>query len=175
MTSDATAPERDPFLEAVGRVTVAGAHLDASLHGLLGAIAFEPTLLKLANAEGTARLIDMCEVALTVGTLAPEDVAEVRACLARARELKDKRNQIVHSIFLQAEKGNGFEAMKPRSRKLGSSVVSLTVEEMEATAKQMAELRERMFRAGWNGRCKMTGMTPIPPPAPSAEASANQE
>ncbi|MFF3690713.1 hypothetical protein [Streptomyces sp. NPDC002187] len=175
MTSNATAPERNPFLEAVGRVTVAGAELDASLHNLLGVIAFEPTLLTLANAEGTARLIEWCGVALTAGTLAEEDVAEIRACLARASELKDKRNQIVHSIFAEAEDGNGLEAMKPRRKRWGHSVTSLSIEEMETTAQQIEELRSAMFRAGWNARCRETGMPRLPSPASSSEASANHE
>ncbi|MGP4090746.1 hypothetical protein [Streptomyces sp. KR55] len=57
MTSDATPRERNPFFEAVGRVTVAGAELDFSLRQLLGTIAPEPTLLLSANTEGCARLI----------------------------------------------------------------------------------------------------------------------
>ncbi|MFJ9483588.1 hypothetical protein ACIRRI_53385 [Streptomyces mirabilis] len=42
--------ERNPFLEAVRRVTLTGAELDISLKGLLGAIAFEPTLIMHANS-----------------------------------------------------------------------------------------------------------------------------
>lgn len=163
MTTDAATPERNPFLEAVGRVTVAGAHLDRSLHGLLGSIAFEPTLLMYANAGNTDQLIEFCRLGLTVGTLADEAAAEIGACLDRARALKDKRNVIVHSIFMEAEEGNGFDAMKPSRRKLGSSVTAITVEEMEAVAEQIEELRHELFRVGWNARCGETGMPPMSP------------
>ncbi|WP_216588567.1 hypothetical protein [Streptomyces brasiliscabiei] len=156
MTPDAT-PERNPFLEAVGRVTLAGAALDASLRGLLGSIAHEPTLLMYANAEGTARLIELCELALTVGTVDGQDVIEIKACLTRARQLKDKRNTVVHSIFAPAEDGDGFEAMKPLRKNIGLSVSAITIAEMEATAESIEDLRSDMFRAGWNVNAKRMG------------------
>ncbi|MET7764829.1 hypothetical protein [Streptomyces sp. NPDC005336] len=164
MTSNAATPERNPFLEAVGRVTVAGANLDFSLHNLLGQLAFEPTLLQLANAEGTARLIELCELALKtyeVEMLA-DDVAEVQRCLVRAKVLKDKRNLIVHSLYMRAEDGIGLEAAKPLRRTLGQRVTKITVAEMEATAAEMEALRSDLFRAGWNARAKVTGMTRFP-------------
>ncbi|MFD7054309.1 hypothetical protein ACFWBS_38515 [Streptomyces mirabilis] len=65
--------ERNPFLEAVGRVTLAGAELDISLKGLLGAVAFEPTLIMYANSQNTSRLIEFCKLALTVGHLEPKE------------------------------------------------------------------------------------------------------
>ncbi|MGW5295502.1 hypothetical protein [Streptomyces bacillaris] len=167
MTAEADAPERNRFLEAVGRVTLAGAQLDFSLRHLLGSIAFEPTLLMHANAESTARLIDLCKLALRVGTVAPEDMSEIEACLARANELRIKRNTVVHSMFMQAEGGDGFEAMKPIAKGLGLSVSTLTIVEMEATAQAIEELRRDMFRAGWNARCDDTGMSRIPLPSPS--------
>ncbi|MFB8017301.1 hypothetical protein ACFC36_01910 [Streptomyces rubiginosohelvolus] len=170
MTADAEAPERNRFLEAVGRVTLAGAQLDFSLRSLLGAIAFEPTLLMYANAEGTARLIDLCKLALKVGTVAPEDMTEIEACLARANDLRIKRNTVVHSMFMQAEDGDGFEAMKPISKGLGVSVSILTIVEMEATAQAVEELRLDMFRAGWNARCADTGMARMPHPTTAGDS-----
>ncbi|MEV7107406.1 hypothetical protein [Streptomyces atroolivaceus] len=172
MTSDATPQERNRLLEAVGRVTLAGAQLDFSLRSLLGALAFEPTLLMFANAEGTARLIDLCKLALNVGTVSPEAVAEVRACLHRANELRIKRNTVVHSMFMQAEESDGFEAMKPLAKNIGMSVSLLTIAEMEATAQAIEELRGDMFRVGWNARCAETGMARIPPPTSTEETSA---
>ncbi|MEU0583624.1 hypothetical protein [Streptomyces sp. NPDC006132] len=78
MTPNAATPERNPFLEAVGSVTVAGAHRDSALHNLLAHLTFEPTLLVPANAEGTARLIELCDLALGVydADMRPEDVTE---------------------------------------------------------------------------------------------------
>ena len=62
MTTDAVTRERNPFFEAVGRVTVAGAELDFSLKGLLGAIAHEPTLIMYANSQSTSKLIELCNL-----------------------------------------------------------------------------------------------------------------
>ncbi|MFE2530431.1 hypothetical protein [Streptomyces sp. NPDC059371] len=163
MTTDANSRDRSPFLEAVGRVTVAGAHLDRSLLTLLGSLAFEPTLLHLANAEGTARLIEWCELALKTYTLEPEDAADVTACLARAKALKDKRNTVVHSLFMSAEAGDGLEAMKPLRKAIGLSVTPLSIEDMENLATEIEELRSDLFRAGWNAS---QGATPRLPRLP---------
>ncbi|MEU0104179.1 hypothetical protein ABZ313_02265 [Streptomyces sp. NPDC006251] len=88
MTSNAATPERNPFLEAVGSVTVAGAHLNSALHNLLAQLTFEPTLLVLANAEGTDRLIELCELALGVYDIdmRPEDVTEALPGPSEGRE-----------------------------------------------------------------------------------------
>ncbi|MEU0428506.1 hypothetical protein ABZ235_33880 [Streptomyces canus] len=175
MTNDAAPSERNPFLEAVGRVTVAGAHLDRHLHSLLGSLAFEPTLLVLANAEGTARLIELCELALKCYNHDnPADLADVKDCLARAKTLKDKRNTVVHSLFMQAEGGIGLEAMRPMRKTLGHSVTPITIEEMESVAKEMDELQHGLFRAGWNIRSPQSGMRRIPRPGEPAEAAAEQ-
>jgi hypothetical protein len=164
MTTDAAPPERNPFLEAVGRVTIAGAHLDRSVHNLLGCLALEPTLIVYANAEGSARLIELCELALECYNFDLADVDDVKACVARAKALKDKRNMIVHSIYMQAEEGDDLEAMKPMRKTLGQSVTPITVEEMEVLAAQIEMLRGDLFRAGWNIRCRETGMRRLPRP-----------
>ncbi|MEU1034520.1 hypothetical protein ABZ402_38610 [Streptomyces mirabilis] len=159
--------ERNPFLEAVGRVTLAGAELDISLKGLLGAIAFEPTLIMYANSQNTSRLIEFCKLALTVGHLEPEDVTSISACLARAEKCRGRRNTIVHAIYMPAESGVGIEAMNPKGKALGYRVSSISVEEMEALADEVTVLRDDMFTAGWNASAdKMPGMQPIPPRAP---------
>ncbi|WP_329370138.1 hypothetical protein [Streptomyces sp. NBC_01483] len=172
MTTDAATPERNPFLEAVGRVTVAGAHLDNSLHNLLGSLAFEPTLLVLANAEGTARLIELCELALKCYDFAPADLADVKDCLSRAKALKDKRNTVVHSLFIQADEGDGLDAMRPARKTLGHNVTPITIADMEVLAEEIEELRHGLFRAGWNVRCHQTGMQRIPRPGESSEAAS---
>jgi hypothetical protein len=173
MTRNAETPERNPFLEAVGRVTVAGAHLDRFLHSLLGSLAFEPTLLVLANAEGTARLIELCELALKCYNHDdPADLADVKDCLARAKVLKDKRNTVVHSLFMQAEGGNGLEAMRPVRKTLGHSVTPITVDEMENVAKEMEGLQRDLFRAAWNIKSQRTGMRRMRRPGEPAEAAA---
>ncbi|MFE9601988.1 MULTISPECIES: hypothetical protein [Streptomyces] len=166
--ADAAAPERNPFLEAVGRVTVAGAHLDRSLHSLLGSIAFEPTLLVYANAANTDQLIDFCRLALTVSTMADAEAGEITACLNQAKALKNKRNTIVHAIFMSAGEGDGYEAMKPARKTLGHSVTPLTIEDMETVAQQIEELRHELFRLGWNARCARSGMPLMPPRGESA-------
>lgn len=171
MTTNSAPRERDPFLEAVGRVAIAGAQLDASLRGLLGGLAFEPTLLMYANAAGTDQLIELCRLALKVGVVGPDDVAEATACLDRAKALKDKRNMIVHSIYLQAGESGGLEAMKPLRKRLGVSVATLSIGEMESVAEQIEELQHDMFRVGWNARCHETGMARIEPPGSSSEAA----
>ncbi|GGW47287.1 hypothetical protein CP966_25315 [Streptomyces galilaeus] len=165
MTTDPTARERNPFLEAVGRVTVAGAALDHNLHNMLGMLSMEPTLIHLANAEGTARLIELCELVVSVHGFAAEDAADIRQCLARAKALKDKRNTVVHSLYMGAEDGNGLEALKPLRRKLGHTATPITVEEMEALADDIVQLRTDIFRATWNARAKEKGINRIPNPA----------
>ncbi|WP_143663535.1 hypothetical protein [Streptomyces sp. NRRL B-24085] len=173
MTNEAAPRERDPFLEAVGRVTVAGAHLDRHLHSLLGSLAFEPTLLVLANAEGTARLIELCELALKCYNHDdPAALADVKDCLTRAKALKDKRNTVVHSLFMQAEDGNGLEAMRPVRKTLGHSVTPITIGKMESLAKEIEELQSDLFRAGWNIRAPLTGMARMHRPGEPAEAAA---
>ncbi|MFI8513950.1 hypothetical protein ACIGHB_22760 [Streptomyces sp. NPDC085460] len=172
MTSDASAPERNPFFEAVGRVTVAGALLDLHLRGLLGNISFEPTLLMYANAEGTARLIELCELGLTVGTLAGEDVQPIKACLARARELKDQRNKIVHSLFIKTGEGPELTAMKQMRKQLGASGTAMTIAEMEETARQIEALCGEMFAAGWNATSGRRGLTRMPHPTPHSDRGA---
>ncbi|MFJ8021422.1 hypothetical protein [Streptomyces sp. NPDC096311] len=167
MTNDAAPRERNPFLEAVGRVTLAGAELDVSLKGLLGAIAHEPTLLMYANTQNTSKLIDLCKIALGVGHLEPEAVAEISTCLARADKCRDRRNAIVHAIYAPAESGADFEAMNPVRKSVGYRVSAVSAEEMEAFADDVTVLRDDMFRAGWNARAaKLPGMQPIPPRAP---------
>ncbi|MGA4973637.1 hypothetical protein [Streptomyces cinereoruber] len=174
MTSDASAPERNPFLEAVGRVTVAGALLDLHLRGLLSNISFEPTLLMYANAEGTARLIELCELGLKVGTLADEDVPPIQACLVQARELKNQRNKIVHSLFIKTGQGPELSAMMPMRKRLGSSGTAMTIAEMEETARQIEALCGEMFAAGWNATSARRGMTRIPHPTPSSDEGVGE-
>ncbi|MFF9215594.1 hypothetical protein [Streptomyces viridosporus] len=171
MTSEAATPQRNPFLEAVGRVTVAGANLDFSLHHLLGQLAMEPTLLVLANAEGTARLIELCELALNMYELEmePEDVADVKRCLARAKAVKDKRNLVVHSLYMPDANGDGMEALKPLRKTLGQRATKISVAEMEAIAAEMEALRSDLFRAGWNAKTRHSGMSRIPQPTTPPE------
>jgi hypothetical protein len=158
---------RDPLMEAIGRVTVAGAQLDAALHGLLGTIAFEPTLLKHTNGASTDQLIQFCRLALTVGTIAEPDVKEIAACLDKADNIRKRRNTVVHSLYMQAETGNGVEALKPVRKNLGYLATPITPDEMEDLADEVTVLRDDMFRAGWNSKAgKMPGMQPIPPRAP---------
>jgi len=167
MTTDAVPQERDPFLEAVGRVTLAGGELDFALRHLLGAIAHEPTLLMYANAANTSQLIEICKLALKVGHVAPEDAAEIEACLTRAEKFRDRRNTIVHALYAQAESGVGIEAMNPVKKNLGYRTSAVTVEQMKALADEVALLRDAMFRVGWNaGAGKMPGMAKLPPPTP---------
>ncbi|WP_445279649.1 hypothetical protein [Streptomyces sp. DSM 118148] len=167
MTSDAAPRKRDPFLEAVGRVTLSGGELDASLRGLLGAITFEPTLLMYANAANTSQLIEFCKLALKVGHLAPEEVTEIESCLIRADKFRTRRNTIVHALYMLKEPGDSIEAMNPARKSLGYHASTVTVEEMEALADEVVLLRDAMFRAGWNARAgKLPGMDRIPPPTP---------
>ncbi|MFD8967730.1 hypothetical protein ACFV0C_22500 [Streptomyces sp. NPDC059568] len=115
------ARERNPFLEAVGRVTLAGAELDISLKGLLGSIARESTLIMYANSQNTSKLIEFCKLALTVGHLEPEDVTEISACLTRAEKCRDRRNTIVHAIYAPAESGGRHRGDEPREEEPGLS------------------------------------------------------
>ena len=171
MNTDA-ARERNPFLEAVGRVTLAGGELDFSLRHLLGVITFEPALIMYANTASTSQLIEFCKLALRVGHLALEDAAEIEACLTRAEKFRNRRNTIVHALYAPAESGAGFEAMNPVKKTLGYHVSAVSVEEMETLADEVALLRNDMFRAGWNsGAAKQPGMRKIPPPAPGQKVN----
>jgi hypothetical protein len=120
-----------------------------------------------ANTQNTSKLIEFCKLALDVGHLAPEDVTEISACLVRADKCRDRRNTIVHAIYLPAESGVGFEALNPVRKQLAYRAASISVEEMEALADEVAILRDDMFRAGWNATAaKMPGMKPIEPRKP---------
>ncbi|MFE2684024.1 hypothetical protein [Streptomyces mirabilis] len=164
--------ERNPFLEAVGRVTLAGAELDISLKSLLGAIAHEPTLIMYANTQNTSKLIEFCKLALTVGHLVSEDVTAISACLDRAEKCRDRRNTIVHAIYGPAESDVGLEAMNPVRKSLGYRVSAISVEEMEALSDEVTVLRSDMFTAGWNAVAgKVPGMRPIPPRAPGQKVN----
>ncbi|MEU0253296.1 hypothetical protein ABZ299_12470 [Streptomyces sp. NPDC006184] len=172
MTTDAAPRERNPFLEAVGRVTLAGGELDFSLRHLLGAIAHEPTLLMHANAANTSQLIELCKLALKVGHIAAEDVEAIQSCLARAEKFRNRRNTIVHGLFAPAESGVGMETMNPAKKALGYHTSAVTVEEMEALADEVAVLRDDMFRAGWNASsAKLPGMGRLPPRIPGQKVN----
>lgn len=175
MASDEVTRERNPFLEAVGRVTLAGARLDSSLRNLLTSLAFEPTLIAYANSEGTDRLIDLCKLALQIRAVPPEDEAEVKRCLARAHDLKNKRNHVVHSIFLPEEEGEGFQALKPLRKSIGMSTTPITIAAMEETATEIEALLSDLFRAGWNARSHQMGTPRIPEPAPGEVAGKVQQ
>ncbi len=172
MTNDVQ-PERNAFFEAVGRVTVGGAHLDARLHNLLGALAPEPTLLRFANAATTDQLIQFCRLALKNGALEPGDVAEIETCLDRADGLRKRRNDVVHAIHLRFDGSEVLESLKPARRSLGYKATSLTVEGIEDLADEMDELIHAMFRVAWNaGPAKAPGMHLIPPEAWGSDAAA---
>ncbi|WP_245608049.1 hypothetical protein [Streptomyces hokutonensis] len=167
MTNDAAPRERNPFLEAVGRITLAGGELDFSLRHLLGAITIEPTLIMYANAANTSQLLEFCRLALTVGHIPSEDIAEIESCLTRADTFRKRRNTIVHALYAPTENGVGIEAMNPIRKNLGYHTSAVSIEEMEALADEVALLQNDMFRAGWNARsAQMPGMQKIPPPAP---------
>ncbi|MGV9707481.1 hypothetical protein [Streptomyces sp. NPDC003483] len=167
MTTEPTPRERDPFLEAVGRVALAGAELDLSLKTLLGAIAPEPTLLMYANSQNTKQLIDFCKLALRVEHLAEEDIAEISVCLDRAESCRNRRNTIIHAIYSPTETADGIEALNPMSKKLGYRVSPISVDRMETLADEITVLRYDLARAGWNARAgKMPGMQLIPPRVP---------
>lgn len=159
--------ERNPFLEAVGRVTLAGGELDHSLRHLLGTIALEPTLIMYANATKTAELLTICRLALKASTLGAEHVTEIEACLNRADTFRNRRNTIVHALYMPAESGAGIDAMSPAKKTLGYNTSPISIEEMEALAEEVTVLRDDMFTAGWNATAgKMPGMQPIPPRKP---------
>ncbi|WP_433892506.1 hypothetical protein [Streptomyces sp. CA-111067] len=157
MTLEEASRERNPFLEAVGSITLAGGMLDNHLRTLLGSLAHEPTLLAHANAESTDRLIDLCRLALRMQAIPKDEAAEVNKCLDLARDLKNKRNQVVHSIFFHQEDGE-IQAMKPVKKTIGMSGTAITVSEMEETAAQIQELCLELFRTGWNATAHRSGM-----------------
>ncbi|MFF8482242.1 hypothetical protein ACGFZG_14935 [Streptomyces antibioticus] len=167
MTNSEAPRERNPFLEAVGRVTLAGAQLDFSLRGLLGALSHDPTLLMYANAANTSQLLEFCKLALKSGIVGLEDAAEIEVCLRRAEKFRDRRNTIVHALYGQDESGTGMEAMNPARKQLGYHVSAVSVAEMEALADKMVFLQDDLFRAGWNARASRTrGMDRMPPRPP---------
>ncbi|MFJ5739087.1 hypothetical protein [Streptomyces microflavus] len=165
------AREPDPFFDAVGRVTVAGTAMDASLHHLLGTVALEPTLIMHMNAASTSQLIEMCRLALTVGVLAPADVTQIETCLKRADGLRLRRNEIVHSLYIRSEPSQGIEAMKPVRKSLGYKAAPVTIEAMHALADEIHILREDLFRTGWNATAgRMEGMGGLIPARTSTES-----
>lgn len=167
MTTNAAPRERNPFLEAVGRVTLAGGELDFSLRHLLGAITIEPTLIMYANAATTSQLIEFCKLALKVGHLPAEDVTAIETCLSRAENFRNRRNTIVHALYTPAESDSGVEAMNPLKKSLGYRASAVSVEEMETLADEVTLLQSDMFRAGWNAHAaQMPGLQKIPAPAP---------
>ncbi|MGW6214996.1 hypothetical protein [Streptomyces sp. NPDC055109] len=155
--------ERDPFLEAVGRVTLAGGEIDFGLRHLLGAIAPEPTLIFDANAASTDQLTRLCRLAVEVRQVEPADAAEIESCLKRVDDFRQRRNTIVHAIYSAAESG-GFEAMNPLRKRLGYRVTSISVAEMEALADDVVILRSDLFRVGWNASAAHSGMERMPKP-----------
>ncbi|WP_406321287.1 hypothetical protein [Streptomyces sp. NBC_01637] len=173
MSQDKSASrEPDPFFDAVGRVTVAGTAMDASLHNLLSAVALEPTLIMYTNAANTSQLIELCRLALTVGTVTSEDVTEIEACLKRADALRIRRNDIVHSLHMWEEAGDGIEAMKPIRKNLGYKTTPITIEAMRALAEEIHTLRGEIFRVGWNANAgRMPGMGGLIPPQDTEKGS----
>ncbi|MGV9248976.1 hypothetical protein [Streptomyces sp. NPDC003710] len=155
--------ERNPFLEAVGRVTIAGAQLDASLHKLLGIVTHEPTLLAYANAGSTDQLIQLCRLALAVSlTIWPDDKKALEACLKRADDLRTRRNNVVHSLSFQVEASQHVEASKPVRKGFGYKTTRISVEEMETVADEVEKLRDDMFVAGWNAVAIQRGGQRLP-------------
>ena len=59
------------------------------------------------------------QLALTVGHLEPEDIANVSDCLIRAEKCRDRRNTIVHAMYAPSESGVGLDAMNPVRKNLG--------------------------------------------------------
>ncbi|AYD81670.1 hypothetical protein SEA_KROMP_69 [Streptomyces phage Kromp] len=174
MTNDVQ-PVPNAFLEAVGRVTVQGAQLDARLHTLLGNLALDPVLLRRANGASTGQLINFCDLALKNGTLEQGEIAEVKAALARADALRERRNAVVHSIHLRFESSEVLKQLKAARRTLGYNSTTITVEEMEALAVEMQELGVELFRVGWNaGPAKAPGMDRIPPQLPGGDTPSAQ-
>ncbi|WP_146166763.1 hypothetical protein [Streptosporangium nondiastaticum] len=162
MQADKPDRQRNPLLEAVGLVTIAGAHLEARLRNLLSCLAQEPTLLKLANTENTGRLIYICELAVEGLDVPEQDRAALSACLKEAGRLQEARSRVVHSLLLH--NGNGIEvlALKPARKSLGVNQWTATIEGMERTAHEIEELRFEMFRCGWNSVAHKAGMSRIP-------------
>lgn len=159
MNQDNTAHELSPFFDAVGRVTAAGARMDASLHQLLGSLSMEATLMMHANTASTVQLIDFCRLALDVHTKDPEDEAAISACLDRANVLRIRRNDVVHSLYMQADAGDVWDAMKPVKKNVGYKVTSITVEALLTLSKDIETLLSDMFRASWNATAaKLPGM-----------------
>ncbi|MGP4090745.1 hypothetical protein [Streptomyces sp. KR55] len=104
--------------------------------------------------------------------MADADTAEIQACLNRAKALKDRRNAVVHSLFMNTGENGGLEAMKPVRKSIGYNATPITIEEMEAIADEVTVLRDDMFSAGWNaGAAKLPGMRPIPPRAPGQKVN----
>lgn len=161
--SDNPKRERNPFLEAVGRVTVSGGEIDFGLRHLLGAIAPEPTLIWDANAASTDQLTRLCRLAVKVRDVEPADAAEIESCLQRVDDFRLRRNTIVHAIYSAAGEGV-VEAMNPMKKRLGYKVTPVTVEEMEALADEVIILRSDLFRVGWNASAAHAGMERMPEP-----------
>ncbi|MEU6371251.1 hypothetical protein ABZ876_37645 [Streptomyces sp. NPDC046931] len=154
---------RNPFLEAVGSVTIAGAQLDSSLHHLLGWIADEPTLLAYANAGSTDQLIQLCRLALAVSlTIWPDDKKAIEACLKRADDLRTRRNDVVHSLYFQVEASQHVKASKPIRKGFGYKSTNISLEEMEAVADEVQKLRDDMYVAGWNAVAVQRGGRRVP-------------
>jgi hypothetical protein len=164
MTTDAAPRERDPFVEAVGLVTIAGAQLDFSLRNMLGSITREPTLIMYANAASTSQLIELCRLALKTGVTADKFIPAIEDCLTRADRFRVRRNTIVHALYLPTGPDGGVEAMNPLKKKMGYNSSPVTVEEMESLVADATILRSDMFSATWNASTAgLPGMPPIPP------------
>ncbi|MGW0795954.1 hypothetical protein [Streptomyces sp. NPDC002692] len=167
--------ERDPFLEAVGRVTLAGGQIDHALRGLIGTITLEPTLSMHANAAKTQELVTIARLGLKGGKIDQPDADEIEASLKRVDRFRERRNTIVHALFMPAESGTGLDAMNPARKNIGYNTSSITVEEMEELADDAQLLIAELFRVGWNARAgKLPGMQPLPNPVPGQTVNGVQ-
>jgi hypothetical protein len=172
MEDQVTEPDAPSLYEAVGRVAVEGAQLEASFTQLLANLG-GPDRAEAASGQALGRLLDMTkamtkDLARSSG-LPAADLSALQAVVRRATHLKAMRDSIVHARWLpdqdSADDGAQIYGFKPVKKSPFRNVpVGLPrTAAIQEIAAQIHVLTVDVFEVGWNLTAGVSGMPRIDP------------
>jgi hypothetical protein len=153
----------DQFYDAVGRVVVEAARMEAQLGDLVAAAGGGLTIY-LTRGQSFGVLEQMLKSLLRNEHLEAPLREQISAALVEAGELQKKRDAIVHGLWIADDAGRRI-AHKPKRYTLAGVPHAFSTDELLELAHSLATSAARLFHLTWNVNSIASGMAPMDIPS----------
>lgn len=155
----ALVPVPDPLYDAVGRVVVESARLEAQAGELVAALMLGPLAIFAVRGQSPDYLKRLSD-SLLANEHVPEPLrGQCQRTLDKVWRAQKKRDHIVHGAgWVRLADDKPFTVWKPTRFKIRQAVQEFSVEDLLGFAHEMAQLSYECYALAWNVQAPQTGM-----------------